>query len=90
MEELQKLVDAVKEESEKAGLFLIAQKTKVMKIQKTPEQEDTHIVINGENVENVKIFTLGAVFTDNYDDSVKIKRRLAIAKHLSQNEEKTV
>lgn len=47
-----------------------------MKVQKTlSEQEDTHIITNRENVENVKIFTLGAVFTDNYDDSVKIKRR---------------
>uniref|UniRef100_H2YWZ5 Reverse transcriptase domain-containing protein n=1 Tax=Ciona savignyi TaxID=51511 RepID=H2YWZ5_CIOSA len=83
MEELQELVDRVRIESEKSGLFLNAKKTKVMKIIRTPDVNDeTTVKINNEPIENVKHFTyLGVVFTDTYDDSVEIKRRIAIAKN---------
>ena len=83
MEELQCLVDRVRTESEKAGLFLNAKKTKVMKIQRHAERDDdSHIMINNKAVENVTQFTfLGAVFANNYDDSVEIKRRIGIAKN---------
>ena len=54
MEELQCLVDRVRTESEKAGLFLNAKKTKVMKIQRHAERDDaSHIMISNEAVENV-------------------------------------
>ena len=44
--------------------------------------DDEHVTINGVAVENVKEFTyLGAVFTNTYDDSLEIKRRIAIAKN---------
>ncbi|XP_063598624.1 uncharacterized protein LOC134775096 [Penaeus indicus] len=74
MEELQDLVDRVRLESEKSGLFLNAKKTKVMKIRKKPDDNDeTTIKINNEPIENVKQFTyLGVVFTDNYDDMFSI------------------
>ena len=54
-----------------------------MKIQRTAtEVNNTNIKINNEPVENAKEFTyLGAVFTDNYDDSIEIKKRLAVAKN---------
>ena len=83
MNELQQLLDKVREASEKAGLFLNAKKTKTMKIQRQPAMnDDEHININGVAVENVKEFTyLGAVITNTYDDSPEIKRRTAIAKN---------
>ena len=83
MTELQELVERVRTHSEAAGLFLNAKKTKVMKILRNPADEDnTHISINGEPVENVQKFIyLGATFTNDYDDSVEIKRRIGIAKN---------
>ena len=84
-EELQDLVDRVRHESEKSGLFLNPKKTKVMKIRKKPNDNDETIIkINNEPIENVKKFTyLGVVFTDKYNDSMEIKRRLAIAKNVT-------
>ena len=81
MEELQKLVNRVKKESEKVGLLLNVKKTKVMKVQRHTEENDSSILVNNEAVENVEKFTyLGAVFTNTYDDSTEIRRRIAIAK----------
>ena len=81
MEELQKLVNRVKKESEKVGLLLNVKKTKVMKVQRHTEENDSSILVNNEAVENVDKFTyLGAVFTNTYDDSTEIRRRIAIAK----------
>ena len=53
-----------------------------MKILRPVERiDDSHDIINNEPVENVTHFTyLGAVFTNNYDDSAEIKRRIGIAK----------
>ena len=55
-----------------------------MKIRKKPVDNDQTIIklINNEPIENVKKFTyLGELFTDNYDVSVEINGRLAIAKN---------
>jgi len=83
MEELQDLVDRVRHESEKSGLFLNPKETKVVRIRKKPDDNDETIIkINNELIENVKKFTyLGVVFMDNCDNSVEIRRRLAIAKN---------
>ena len=81
---LQELVDRVRAESEKAGLFLNAKKTKVMKVlrQAAEGEEHQNIWINGEKIENAKRFTyLGADLTNSYDDIPEIKRRIAIAKN---------
>ncbi|XP_042858758.1 uncharacterized protein LOC122244853 [Penaeus japonicus] len=63
--------------------MLNAKKTKVMKIRrKTTDHDNGNIKINNEYIQNVKQFTyLGVVFTDNYDDTIEIKRRLAIARN---------
>ena len=76
---LQDLVNRVKLESEKVGLFLNTKKTTVMKVQRNPT--DSGIVINGGTVETVMKFKyLGAMFTSNGDDSTEVKRRICIAK----------
>ena len=55
MEELQDLVDRVRHEGEKSGLFLNPKKTKVMKIRKNPEDNDETInKINNELIEKIK------------------------------------
>ena len=80
---LQELVDRVRAESEKAGLFLKAKKTKVMKVlrQAAEGEEHRNIRINGDKIESAKQFTyLGAVLTNSYDDTPEIKR-IAIAKN---------
>ena len=81
---LQELIDRVRTESEKAGLFLNGRKTTVMKVLglAADDEEDENMWINAEKIENVKQFTyLGAVFTKTYDDTPEIKRRIAIAKN---------
>ena len=43
--------------------------------------EQDNILVNGQDIENVKNFVyLGAMITENHDDSKEIKRRIAIAK----------
>ena len=43
--------------------------------------EQDSILVNGQDIENVKNFVyLGAMITENYDDSKEIKRRIAITK----------
>ena len=82
MEELQNLVDRVKESSEDVGLSMNAKKTKVMKILCNDINDDTSIVVDGEPLEIVSQFTyLGALFTADGDDTPEIKRRIAIAKN---------
>ena len=56
---LQELVDRVRAESQKAGLFLNAKKKKVMKgLRQTAEgEEHQNNYINGEKIENAKQFT---------------------------------
>ena len=61
--ELQQLLDKVREASEKAGLFLNAKKTKTMTIRRQPTMNDeTPITINGYAVENVKVYLSWSCF----------------------------
>ena len=73
-EELKSLLMKVKEESEKAGLKLNIQKTKVMASGPITSWE-----INGETVETVSDFIFGSSkITEDGDCSHEIKRRLLL------------
>ena len=75
-EELKSLLMKVKEESEKAGLKLNIQKTKIMASGLT-----TSWHIDGETVETVKDFIfLGSKITADGDCSHKIKRSLLLGR----------
>ena len=75
-EELKSLLMKVKEESEKAGLKLNVQKTKIM-----PSSPITSWQIDGETMEAVRDFILGgSKITANGDCSHEIKRRLLLGK----------
>ena len=70
MEELQSLLIKVKEESEKAGLKLHIQKTKIM-----ASGPITSMQINGETTETVRDFIfLGSKISADGDWSHEIKR----------------
>ena len=77
-EELKSLLMKVKEESEKVGLKLNIQKTKIM-----ASGPITSWQINGETVETVADFILGVskIIADG-DYSHEIKRRLLLIKKL--------
>ena len=83
MEELQDIVNRAHEASSQAGLYLNTSKTKVMKTIRVPvRNEQDNILVNGQDIENVKNFVyLGAMITENYDDSKEIKIRIAIVKN---------
>ena len=75
-EELKSLLIKVKEESEKAGLKLNTQKTKIM-----ASSPITSWQINGETVETVRDFIfLGSKITADGDCSHEIKRRLLLGR----------
>ena len=75
-EELKSLLMKVKEESEKVGLKLNIQKTKIMASGPTPSWE-----IDGETVETVSGFIfLGSKITADGDHSHEIKRRLLLGR----------
>ena len=78
IEELKSLLMTVKEESEKAGLKLIIQKTKIM-----ASVSITSWQINGETVETVSDFIfLGSKITVDHDCSNEIKRRLLLGRKI--------
>ena len=80
-EELKSLLMEMKEESEKAGLKLNIQKTKIM----TPSPI-TSWQIDGENVETVTDFIfLGSKITADGDCSHEIKRCLLLARKAMTN-----
>ena len=80
-EELKSLLMKVKEESEKAGLKLNIQKTKIMASGPITPWE-----IDGETVEIVSDFIfLGSKITADGDCSHEIKRRLLIGRKLMTN-----
>ena len=80
-EELKSLVMKVKEESEKVGLKLNIQKTKIM-----ASGPITSWQIDGETVETVADFTfLGSKITADGDCSHEIKRRLLLARKAMTN-----
>ena len=74
-EELKSLLMKVKKESEKAGLKLNIQKTKIMASGPITSWE-----IDGETVETVSDFVLGSQVTADGDCSLEIKRRLLLGR----------
>ena len=80
-EELKRLLMKVKEESEKVGLKLNIQKTKIM--------ASSHITswqIEGEMMETVRYFILGgSKITADGDCSHEIKRRLLLVRKVMTN-----
>ena len=80
-EELKSLLTKVKEESEKAGLKLNLQKTKVM-----VSSPITSWQIDGENVDTVSDFIfLGSKINVDSDCSHEIKRRLLLGRKAMAN-----
>ena len=80
-EELKSLLMKVKEESEKAGLKLNIQKTKIM-----ASSPNTSWQINGETVETVADFILGGPkITADGDCSHEIKRCLLLGRKVMTN-----
>ena len=80
-EELKSLLKKVKEESEKAGLKLNIQKTKIMASGPITSWE-----IGGKTVETVSVFILGgSKITSDGDFSHEIKRRLLLGRRLMTN-----
>ena len=80
-EELQSLLMKVKEESEKAGLKLNIQKTKIMASGLITSWE-----IDGETVETVSDFILGgSKITEDGDCSHEIKRHLLLGRKVPAN-----
>ena len=80
-EELKSLLIKVKEESEKVGLKLNIQKTKIMASSPITSWE-----IDGETVETVSDFIfLGSKITADGDGSHKIKRHLLLGRKVMTN-----
>src|SRR5574337_659569 len=80
-EELKSLLMKVKEESEKVGLKLNIQKTKIMASGPTTSWE-----IDGETVDTVSVFIfLGSKITADGDCSHEIKRRLLLGRKVMTN-----
>ena len=80
-EELKSLLMKVKEKSEKVGLKLNIQKTKIMSSGPIPSWE-----IDGETVETVSDFTfLGSKIIANGDCSHEIKRHLLLGRKVMTN-----
>ena len=80
-EELKSLLMKIKEKSEKAGLKLNIQKTKVM-----ASSPITSWQIDEETVETVRDFTfLGSKITADGDSNHEIKRRLLLGRKVITN-----
>ena len=80
-EELESLLMKVKEESEKVGLKLNIQKTKIM-----ASGPITSWQTNGETVETVKVYIyLGSKITADGDCSHEIKRYLLLGRKVMTN-----
>ena len=80
-EELKSLVIIVKEESEKVGLKLNIQNTKIM-----ASSPITSWLIDGETMERVTDFIfLGSKITADVDCSYEIKRRLLLGRKVMTN-----
>ena len=79
-EQLKSLLMKVKEESEKAGLKLNIQKTKIM-----ASGPNTSWQIDGETMETVTNYFLGSKVTANGDCSHEIKRHLLLGRKAMTN-----
>ena len=84
-EELKSLLMKVKEESEKVGLKLSIQKTKIMESGPITSWE-----IDGETVETVSDYFLGSQITADGDCSHEIKRRLLLGRKVMTNLDSTL
>ena len=85
-EELKSLLMKVKEESEKAGLKLSIQKTKIM-----ASNPNTSWQIDGETMETVAVFILeGSKITADGDCSHEIKRCLHLGRKVMTNLDSTL
>ncbi|GFS25570.1 endonuclease-reverse transcriptase [Elysia marginata] len=81
-DDLQKLVNILKEESEKCGLFINIRKTKTMVISREKVIPQIDIKIDGERVEQVANFTyLGHWITEDGRSDQEVKRRIGIAEN---------
>ena len=76
-EELKSLLMKVKEESEKVGLKLNIQKTKIMASSPITSQE-----IDGKTVETVADFFFGSKITADCDCSHEVKRHMILKEKL--------
>ena len=74
----------VKEESEKVGLKLNIQKTRIM-----ASGPITSLEIEGETVESVRLYFLGSKITADGDCSHEIKRRLLLGRKVMTNLDST-
>ena len=74
-EELKSLLMKVKEESEKVGLKLNIQNTKII-----PSSPITSWQIDGETMETVRVYFLGSKITADGDCNHEIKRRLLLGR----------
>ena len=79
-EELKSLLMKVKEESEKVGLKLTIQKTKIMASGPITSWE-----IDGEIVESVRLYFFGLQITADGDCSHEIKRHLLLGRKVMTN-----
>ena len=78
-QKVKNLLMKVKEESEKVGLKLNIQKTKIM-----ASDPITSWQIEGETMETVTDFLLGSQITEDGDCSHEIKRHLLLGRKLGQ------
>ena len=79
-EELKSLLMKVREESEKVGLKLNIQKTKIMASSPINSWQ-----IDGETVETVRLYYLGSKITVDGDCSHEINRRLLLGINIMTN-----
>ena len=79
-EEVKSLLIKVKEESEKVGLKLNIQKTKIMASGPITSWE-----IDGESVETMSDYFLGSQITADHDCSHEIKRHLLLGRTVMTN-----
>ena len=81
-EELQELVDEVKEESMKNGLKMNVKKTKTMVIRRdTNEESNIEITVEGRTLEQVGSYVyLGQLITEDGRSCKEIRRRIEIAR----------
>ena len=79
-EELKSLLMKMKEESEKAGLKLNIQKTKIM-----ASSPITSWPVDGETMETVRLLCLGSRITADSDCSHEIKRHLPLGRKTVTN-----
>ena len=74
--DLQKIVDQVKEESSKAGLEMNVKKTMTMVISKNPEGKQLEIKVGDQKLEQVKKFKyLGTQITEDGKTETEIKKQ---------------